>query len=222
MLIALVGTSQTVVPPILIVLVIDASKSALPVPRPTLVQLRELEEILLERNSGGTLAFAVIGNPKPEIRHFYRLDLAPVPVVKSDIVLTVKAKARNQAKLVIDKNERWSGEWKALYQQIVLKYKPNGPDISNVSEVFTKAALLLREPQYRNYLKILVFSSDLKNEPKRNNVVVPWKINLNEIPKLVIIGTGASDPNPFTNLSNYIVLADIGGLVPAVKNFLNN
>ncbi|GAB3965888.1 hypothetical protein GCM10028806_05580 [Spirosoma terrae] len=118
-------------------------------------------------------------------------------------------------------NRRRSIEWEALYQQVVLQYKPNGSELSNVSEVFAKATILLREPAYKGYRRILVFCSDLKNEPKRPNAVVPWSISLNGIPQLTVIGTGASDPNPFTGLSNYVVLADVAGLVPAIKAILN-
>lgn len=220
-LIAFVGISQPVAPPVLIVLAVDASKSALPVPKPTISQIREIEALLLQRNNGGTLAFAVIGNPKPEMRHFYRFDLEPMPVAKPNVVLTVQARIRSQAKGVMTGNLQRSKEWEALYQQVVLQYKPNGPELSNVGDVFTKSAILLREIQYKGYRRILVFCSDLKNEPKRSTIVVPWSVNLNGIPQLTIIGTGASDPNPFTGLPNYIVLADVAGLVPAIKAILN-
>ncbi|WP_461137313.1 hypothetical protein [Spirosoma terrae] len=72
---SLVASGQPVGPPVLIVLAVDASKSALPVPKPTVRQLREIEALLLENNTSGTIAFAVIGNPKPEMRHFYRFKL---------------------------------------------------------------------------------------------------------------------------------------------------
>lgn len=218
---ASVSFSQEVAPSVLIVLVVDASKSALPVPKPTVGQLKEIDSLVNNRKTGGTLAFAVIGNPKPENRHFYRYNIDPVPVAKPGATLKIRAEIGRNARQIKTDNRQRVNSWLPLYQQILLQYKPNGPELSNVDEVFTRAVLLLREPPYQNHQKILVFCSDLKNEPNRSNVVVPWSINLNGISQLTVVGTGASYPNPFTKLPNYVVLSDVDGLVPTLQIILN-
>lgn len=192
-------------PKVLIAILIDVSTSAKEVSNPSDKQLYQLYQVLQKKKVLGTLAIAAIGNTVD--KNFVRVNLYAEEIIPAGIRIDIAAEIATSNKNKILQNKNNVLKWIAKFRR---NSKEKQPDFSDVEEMFKKTEQLLSEPAYLNYQKILIFSSDLKNDLGKGQT--KWTHSLNKIKNLTILGLGVYNPIQFNGNNNFFELQSFDGV----------
>jgi len=192
-------------PKVLLAILIDVSTSAKDVSNPTDKQLYQLYQVLQKKKVLGTLAIAAIGNTID--KNYLRVNLYAEEVIPAGIRIDKQAEMATSNKNKTYQNHNNVLKWIATFRR---NSKEKQPDYSDVEEMFKKTEQLLSEPAYLNYQKILIFSSDLKNDLGKGQT--KWVHSLNKIKNLTILGLGVYNPIQFNGYNNFFSVQSFDGI----------
>jgi len=194
-----------------VVILDDRTDSGIDIIKPDTSFYRKIANHFTELGSV-CIAAIVVGNPPIEARTFARAYLRehiPIPV---DAILSEEAKVKNQNRKINLQNQKSIREWLVKIDANIIRYKPDGQNLTKIQEPLDKAYKLLKEPVFQKSQKIMVIISDMVNEPSIEGKVEPLNHKLYEFENLKLISVGVREPNIFSNVVGHHNLESIYGL----------
>lgn len=199
--------------------------------------IRKLEqsdyETLLQtvgEKGGGTVAVLLIGNPLPQSRQPYFLHLPTLenttPYNPRDTKLTLTQKGAIKAKndKITEANKKVLLANKQLLADFVnqkikpniLTYKPAGTDHTDLGDALQRANVIIHEPQYKTYDKIIVaFISDgIDNSSDKAGS----KSKVVELEKAEAYLVGWTTPTDCFRVKSTDLLSEKSSLLEIIKN----
>ena len=139
----------------LIVVADDESISTKSFPRPDTSLIRELcEEV---GNTGGTVVVYKVGNPSDQSG--FRCTLQPVPDVNNDLMMEKQVEEKQAAEKIHQQNNEAIEKLLNEVQRFVFNDSLREPN-TDLNGFFSKADVLVNEPQYRNHKRFVFVISD--------------------------------------------------------------
>lgn len=184
----------------------------------------------VSEKGGGAVAVGLIGNPQMQNKEPYLLTLKTLenlqPYDPKDTHLTLsqksKIKLENERRNAGNKRtlQANAGEISVFVDSVILpnviNYKPSGIDHTNLDDAISRINILVNEPGYQSYGRIIVvFVSDGQNQP--GNGVRPIQSRLTHSKASVYLvgwetGTNCFEVQAIENFSNK------EGLIDYIKN----
>ena len=181
---------------------------------------------------GGSVAVCLIGNPKPQSREPYFLPLGilekvtPYDVKSNALTLTQRGQIKIANDKIIARNQEiLRGQAKnitdylnsKIMPSIIAYVPPTGKDQTDINDAVGRINVLVHEPQYEGYDKIIVaMLSDGKNEPTGNKAIPIVKKIDHPLVEFYLIGWETAS-TPFVG-RKVNLLSSKDGFIEIIKN----
>lgn len=145
----------------------------------------------IAKKGGGTVAVCLIGNPLPQSKEPFILELDPLEKItpydpkSTDLTLTQKGaiKAKNDKIIAGNKKILTAIDGKinnfitGSIAPNIIGYKPSGQDHTDLDDALRRINTMVNESRFNNYQKIIIaIFSDGKNQPQAPVIPITSKI----------------------------------------------
>ena len=139
----------------LIVIAVDKSISTKTFPRPDTSLIRELCETV--SYTGGTVVVYKVGNPSDQSG--FRCTLQPLPSVNTDLMMEKQVEEKEAIETIHRENNKAIANVLDEVQRMVFSDSLRETN-TDLNGFFSKADVVLNEPQYKNYSRFVFVISD--------------------------------------------------------------
>lgn len=192
--------------PILLVLGIDHSQTMDGFPGMSVEQLKSVCNALNKCNTNLCVAIGHIGNPSDD--GFKRLQLAKVSNIDKSATMSVRARQRKERKQIVANNLE-------LIQKFIHEVNLESKHTTKtcLNKFCADAAILLSEPQFAGYSKMVCLYTDGLEDCNGDNITEPLHI---DFPTEVAVYTVGWKNNE--TIANNIPFADIKGFIQFINS----